>query len=72
MAGPSASAAAALQYGIERDFTNRTETIVLYDLGAASLQVALVSYSAYTDAKVGALGRRSCARVRADSCRCVF
>ncbi|PSC68342.1 heat shock 70 kDa 17 isoform A [Micractinium conductrix] len=44
-------AAAALQYGIERDFTNRTETIVLYDLGAASLQVALVSYSAYTDAK---------------------
>ena len=45
-------AAAALQYGIERDFTNRTETVVLYDLGAASLQAALVSYSAYTDAKV--------------------
>lgn len=46
-------AAAALQYGIERDFTNRTETAVLYDLGAASLQAALVTYSAYTNAKVG-------------------
>lgn len=44
-------AAAALQYGIERDFTNRTETVVLYDLGAASLQAALVTYSAYTNAK---------------------
>ena len=47
------AAAAALQYGIERDFTNRTETVVLYDLGAASLQAALVTYSAYTNAKVG-------------------
>lgn len=46
------TAAAALQYGIERDFTNRTETVVLYDLGAASLQAALVTYSAYTNAKV--------------------
>jgi hypoxia up-regulated 1 len=41
-------AAAALQYGIERDFANRTESLVLYDLGAASLQAALVTYSAYT------------------------
>lgn len=47
-------AAAALQYGIERDFTNRTETVVLYDLGAGSLQAALVTYSAYANAKVSA------------------
>lgn len=47
-------AAAALQYGIERDFTNRTEMVVLYDLGAASLQAALVTYSAYTNPKVQA------------------
>ncbi|KAL4458458.1 hypothetical protein ABPG75_013323 [Micractinium tetrahymenae] len=44
-------AAAALQYGIERDFTNKTETVILYDVGAASLQAALVTYSAYTNAK---------------------
>lgn len=44
-------AAAALQYGIERDFTNRTDHVILYDLGAASLQAALVTYSAYTGAK---------------------
>jgi hypoxia up-regulated 1 len=44
-------AAAALQYGIERDFTNRTDHVILYDLGAASLQAALVTYSAYTGPK---------------------
>lgn len=53
---PAPRAAAALQYGIERDFTNKTETVVLYDLGAASLQAALVTYSAYTNAKVGGPG----------------
>ena len=35
-------AAAALQYGIERDFTNKTEDVVFYDLGASSAQVRLV------------------------------
>lgn len=54
-------AAAALQYGIERDFTNRTDHVILYDLGAASLQAALVSYSAYTGAKVGE-GKRGCVK----------
>lgn len=44
-------AAAALQYGIDRDFANHTETLVVYDLGAASLQAALVSYSAYTNSR---------------------
>ena len=45
-------AAAALQYGIERDFTNRTENVLLYDLGAGSVEAALVRYSAYPDKKV--------------------
>lgn len=40
-------AAAALQYGIERDFTNRTEDVIFYDLGSSSVQVALVTFSAY-------------------------
>ena len=40
-------AAAALQYGIERDFTNKTENVLFYDLGAGSLEAALVTYSSY-------------------------
>lgn len=58
---PWPDAAAALQYGIERDFTNRTDHVILYDLGAASLQAALVTYSAYTGAKVGK-GKRGCVK----------
>ena len=34
--------AAALQYGIERDFANKTEHIVLYDMGSGSTEVSLV------------------------------
>lgn len=34
--------AAALQYGIERDFTNASETVILYDMGSGSTEVALV------------------------------
>jgi hypoxia up-regulated 1 len=33
-------AAAALQYGIERDFTDKTERIVLYDMGSGSTEVS--------------------------------
>lgn len=40
-------AAAALQYGIERDFTNKTEHIVFYDLGAKSAEAALVKFSSF-------------------------
>lgn len=63
----SPAAAAALQYGIERDFTNRTDHVILYDLGAASLQAALVTYSAYTGPKVrqgGSAGVRTTADCR--------
>ena len=41
--------AAALQYGIERDFVNKTEQVVLYDLGAKSAEVSLVEYSSFLD-----------------------
>lgn len=40
-------AAAALQYGIERDFTNKTEHIVFYDVGAKSAEAALVKFSSF-------------------------
>lgn len=45
--------AAALQYGIERDFTNRSQTVVLYDIGSGSTEVALVRYSTYTVKEAG-------------------
>lgn len=32
-------AAAALQYGIERDFTDKPEHVIFYDLGAGSTEV---------------------------------
>ena len=35
-------AAAALQWGLDRDFENRTETVVLVDVGAGSTEAALV------------------------------
>lgn len=53
-------AAAALQYGIERDFTNRTENVIFYDMGAGSTEAALVKFSTFTNKKVrprGVLGR---------------
>ena len=46
-------AAAALQYGIERDFTNRTELIVLYDMGATNTECALVQFSSFTVKEAG-------------------
>ena len=51
-------AAAALQYGIERDFTNRTERVLFYDMGSGTTEAALVKFSSYTDKKVGLLGRQ--------------
>lgn len=40
-------AAAALQYGIERDFTNKTEHVMFYELGNSAAQAALVTYSSF-------------------------
>ncbi len=44
-------AAAALHYGIERDFTDKRESVVFYDLGAKSAEAALVEFSSYEDDK---------------------
>ncbi|GAB4822077.1 hypothetical protein N2152v2_009123 [Parachlorella kessleri] len=44
-------AAAALQYGIERDFANRTERVLFYDMGSGTTEAALVKFSSYTDKK---------------------
>lgn len=59
-------AAAALQYGIERDFANRTENVILYDMGSGTVEAALVRFSAYTNKQArragggaGAGGRRA-------------
>jgi hypoxia up-regulated 1 len=42
-----AHAAAALQYGIERDFANATQDVLFYDLGFGTAQAALVRFSTY-------------------------
>lgn len=55
-------AAAALQYGIERDFSNRTESVVLFDVASHDVVAALVDYSAY--AVKGSPKQRSQFRVR--------
>lgn len=55
MALINSHAAAALQYGIERDFANRSELIVLYDMGATSTECALVEYSSFSVKEAGKL-----------------
>lgn len=44
---------AALQFGIERSFDNATQRVVLYDMGANSLEVSLVEYSSYQGKEFG-------------------
>lgn len=46
-------AAAALQYGIDRDFTDKTEWVVLYDMGATSTEASLVKYSSFSVKEAG-------------------
>lgn len=40
-------AAAALQYGMERDFTGKSEDVIVYDVASTDVVAALVRYSAY-------------------------
>ena len=44
--------AAALQYGIEKDFANKTENVILLDVGATSTEAALVTYTS-SEVKAG-------------------
>lgn len=46
-------AAAALQHGITQDFTNKSEHVIFYDVGASSVEAALIKYSSF-DVKQGA------------------
>lgn len=40
-------AAAALQYGIERDFTGKVEDVIVYDVSSTDVVAALVRFSAF-------------------------
>eukprot|EP00210_Caulerpa_lentillifera_P001908 g1835.t1 len=49
----NAHGAAALQYGIERDFNNVSQNVVIYDMGSNTIQASLVSYTAYEGTHLG-------------------
>ncbi|KAJ4825414.1 hypothetical protein Tsubulata_030908 [Turnera subulata] len=44
---------AALQYGIDKDFSNESRYVVFYDMGASSTYAALVHYSSYNAKEFG-------------------
>ncbi|KAI8526703.1 hypothetical protein RHMOL_Rhmol12G0016100 [Rhododendron molle] len=44
---------AALQYGIDKDFSNGSRNVVFYDMGASSTYAALVHFSAYNAKEYG-------------------
>ncbi|KAK1324719.1 Heat shock 70 kDa protein 17 [Acorus calamus] len=46
-------AGAALQYGIDKDFSNGSRNVVFYDMGASSTYAALVYFSAYNTKEFG-------------------
>ncbi|XP_078428746.1 heat shock protein 70 (Hsp 70) family protein [Wolffia australiana] len=46
-------AGAALQYGIDKDFSNESRNVVLYDMGSGSTYAALVYFSSYKAKEYG-------------------
>ena len=46
-------AGAALQYGIDKDFTDEDRYVVFYDMGASNTYAALVHFTAYTGKSPG-------------------
>ncbi|KAL5808288.1 hypothetical protein ACOSQ3_028979 [Xanthoceras sorbifolium] len=44
---------AALQYGIDKDFSNGSRHVIFYDMGASSTYAALVYFSAYSAKEFG-------------------
>ena len=44
---------AALQYGINKDFSNGSRHVVFYDMGSSSTHAALVYFSAYNAKEYG-------------------
>ncbi|KAM3243201.1 hypothetical protein ACQJBY_055270 [Aegilops geniculata] len=46
-------AGAALQYGIDKDFSNESRHVIFYDMGSGSTYAALVYYSSYSAKEFG-------------------
>lgn len=46
-------AGAALQYGIDKDFSNESRYVIFYDMGSSSTYAALVYFSAYNAKEFG-------------------
>ncbi|KAG6477936.1 hypothetical protein ZIOFF_061368 [Zingiber officinale] len=46
-------AGAALQYGIDKDFSNESRHVIFYDMGSSSTYAALVYFSAYSAKEFG-------------------
>ncbi|XP_042436659.1 heat shock 70 kDa protein 17-like [Zingiber officinale] len=46
-------AGAALQYGIDKDFSNESRHVIFYDMGSSSTYAALVYFSAYSAKESG-------------------
>ncbi|KAG6496417.1 heat shock 70 kDa protein 17-like [Zingiber officinale] len=46
-------AGAALQYGIDKDFSNDSRHVIFYDMGSSSTYAALVYFSAYSTKEFG-------------------
>ncbi|CAN6988240.1 unnamed protein product, partial [Brassica rapa subsp. trilocularis] len=46
-------AGAALQYGIDKDFSNGSRHVIFYDMGSSSTYAALVYYSVYNEKEFG-------------------
>ena len=44
---------AALQYGINKDFSNGSRHMIFYDMGSSSTYAAIVYYSAYSAKEFG-------------------
>ncbi|KAJ0962810.1 hypothetical protein J5N97_027932 [Dioscorea zingiberensis] len=44
---------AALQYGIDKDFSNESRHVIIYDMGSGSTYAALVYFSAYNTKEFG-------------------
>ena len=52
-------AAAALQHGITRNFANKTEHVIFYDMGASSVEAALIKYSSFDVKEFGKVNTHS-------------
>ncbi len=52
-------AAAALQHGYTRSFANKSENVIFYDVGASSVEAALIKYSSFDLKEAGRVNTHS-------------